>query len=106
MDPSIWTKLDDIQTALSKSIGVLLPLADGLDGYSSRSDALFGALSGAHAAAYADTLFSAYHTLSGITREFGETLERTRAGTGAGGEEPMGFSRAPGAGEPPRPGRG
>ncbi len=43
-----------------------------LDGYT-RS----GALSGADAAAYAGTL-SAYDTLTGLSREFGEALERAR----------------------------
>jgi len=80
-DHSTWIELDEIRTALVGSMGVLLVLADGLDGY-----ARSGALSGDHAAAYAGTLFSAYDTLSGINKELREVLEGARVGTGEGGE--------------------
>jgi len=85
MDHNTWAELDDLRTALTGNIGVLLALADGLDGYT-RS----GALSGAHAAAYADTLFSAYDMLAGIDKQLGEMLERTCAGTGNGEENGIG----------------
>jgi len=71
MDHNTWAKLDDIRAALSGSVGVLLALADGLDGYTHS-----GALSGADAAAYAGTLFSVYDTLTGLSRQFSEALER------------------------------
>jgi len=54
---------DDIRTALTGSIGVLLVLADGVDACSP------GVFSSDHAMAYA--LFSTCHTLSDIDRRAG-----------------------------------
>ncbi len=79
---TVLMELGDIQTALAGNIGILLVLADGLDGYTRSM-----ALSGADAEAYVNALSRAYDALAGITREFGETLDRARGERepGAGG---------------------
>ncbi len=74
MDNDTWMELDDIRTALAGNIGVLLVLADGLGVYTRNE-----ALSGAHAAAYADAFSSAYDALATATRKFGDALERAGA---------------------------
>jgi len=81
MDHDTWMKLDDIRTALAGSIGVLLVLADGLDGCT-RAEAL----SGVHAEAYVSALSSAYHALNAIAGELDEALGR--AGRPATGVRP------------------
>jgi len=71
MDHNTWIELENIRTALTGSVGVLLVLADGLDGYTGAE-----ALSGDHAMAYVGVLSSACHMLSDIDRRLGEMLER------------------------------
>jgi len=66
-------ELDDIRSKLSRSIGVLLVLADGLDGYTRFVD-----FSDDHTEAFVDAMFLAYDALNAITTEFGEVLERAR----------------------------
>ncbi len=71
MDHDTWMELDDIRTALAENIGVLLVLADGLDGCT-RTEALINA----HAEAYVNALSSAYHALAAIAGELDEALGR------------------------------
>jgi len=66
-------ELDDIRVNLSRSIGMLLVLADGLDGYTRSMS-----FSDDHTEAFVNAMFLAYDALDSITREFGEALERAR----------------------------
>jgi len=67
-------ELEDVRSKLSRSIGVLLVLADGLDGYTRSMD-----FSDDHTEAFVDAMFLAYDALDAIIGEFGEALERARA---------------------------
>ncbi len=66
-------ELDDIRANLSRSIGVLLVLADGLDGYTRSMS-----FSDDHTEAFVNAMYLAYDALDAITTEFGEALERAR----------------------------
>jgi len=72
MDTAL-TELDDIRSDLSRSIGVLLVLADGLDGYTRSMH-----FADTHTDAFVNAMFLAYDALDAIIGEFGEALERAR----------------------------
>ncbi len=76
MDTTSLMELDDIQSAMVRSIGMISVIADGLDTYTYANT-----LSGDHAAAYVNTLYSARDTLADLIKEFGEALARANPNT-------------------------